>query len=278
MKHIAYRHFQLPADLWAKHKPTADSKRISIVVAAALGAGDMVFIVGERGCGKTHSLWLALKTTDHKIVEPLRLDREKLHIGDIQSAIVMQLSDEKPRHSGEARAGQVRRLLASTRAVLVIDEAHLLHHQTLRSLKRLRELGARGKARQSLPIILAGQRDTTSAIPEVGLRTDVLSLSGLSKTEARNILTSLIGRCASPQVIELIAGSAAARNWLELRQLVDNCLAQSMSSGKKITIKAVRQVLGDIAEHSDPAPEVNAPLPGAVANALASKQNRERAA
>lgn len=268
LKAESYRHFGLGSDPWPDYQQTGDARRIQTAVDSALKTGGMVAVTGERGVGKTYSLWRALGGhSDYTIIEPLRLDRENLHIGDIQRAIVAALSDETPRHSGEARAGQVRRLLrGAAKAVLVIDEAHLLHHQTVKALKRLRELGARGKRRALLPVVLIGQTNPAARIAEVRLRTEHLPLTGLTTREAGAILRQTLPRSADPDAIEALAAAPAARNWLELQRLTDTCLARAAGEGQtRLSAREVRAIL-------TPAPAEQAvsqaPAPGAIQAAL----------
>ena len=183
--------WDLPADPWSGvDLRTADATRAELLVRAAYDAHAMVSLIGHRGCGKTHAVRRAI-APGVKVVEPLRLDRERLHLGDIQAAIIRDLSDEPMRQSGEARSGQVRRLLgtAQPRTVLFIDDAHCLHPATVRGLKRLRELSYHGR-KSLIGVVLAGQRDVTANIPEVGLRSDRLTLAGLTAREAAEALSA----------------------------------------------------------------------------------------
>ena len=278
MRHILYDHFGLEADPWPDHHATADARRISLAITGALASGSMAAIVGERGAGKTHAVWRVLAAIgDCTVIEPLRLDRENLHIGDIQRAIVTALSGESPRHSGEARAGQVRRLLqAAGRPLLVIDEAHCLHHQTLRALKRLRELGARGRRGKALPVILIGQSDPVARVAEVSLRTDVVPLAGLSQDEAMQALQGALGKVTDAAAIRVMAKSDESRNWLELQRLADQCLGAAMAAGEqKLTLERAKQVLGaPNAKVADMSIQHNAPRPGQVAATLNGGKQR----
>jgi hypothetical protein len=71
--------------------------------------------------------------------------KEKLTIGGIMTAIILDLSDEAPRRDLEARSRQVTRLMGVAHVrhkrniCVVIEEAHRLHYNTLRSIKELRE-------------------------------------------------------------------------------------------------------------------------------------------
>ena len=241
--------FGLPADPWAGlSMETADGARVRNVVDAAIASRALVSIVGPRGSGKTHALRAVLRRRDDvALIEPLRLDRERLHIGDIATAVVRALSDERPRHGGEARSGQVRRLLGSASTgreiALVIDDAHALHPATLRALKRLRELSWRGRS-PLLAVVLLGQTDRVGAIPEVGLRTSTVTLAGLTATEAEAALDACAGRALADGVAEGLAGSPRARTWLDLQRLLDDCLAEAIARGDSaVTAKAAATVL-----------------------------------
>ena len=236
--YVARTHFGLPADPWAgKHHRTADVARAAILVNAAASAQGMVRIVGQRGMGKTHAVRQALaERASVRVVEPIRLDREKLHLGDIQAAIVRDLSDERPRLSGEARSGQVRRILGtavSRPPVLLIDDAHALHHATLKGLKRLRELSYRGVS-PLIGVILIGQADPARSTPEVALRSDRTVFAGLTGEDVRRAVAAAINRdreVVSAGALGAIEQSERARNWLDLQALIDACLARAASRG-----------------------------------------------
>ena len=236
--------FGLPADPWAGlGMETADGSRVRNVVGAAIASRALVSIVGPRGIGKTHALRAALRGRDDvAVIEPLRLDRERLHVGDIATAAVRALSDERPRHGGEARSGQVRRLLGMTSAhqeiALIIDDAHVLHPATLRALKRLRELAWRGRS-PLLTVVLLGQMDRAGAIPEVGLRTSTVPLAGLTAAEAEAALDACAGKVLAAGVASRLAASPRARTWLDLQRLLDDSLAEAIARGDSAVSLAV---------------------------------------
>ena len=274
-----YRHFGLAADPWPAHTDTADTRRMALAISDALATGGLLAIAAPRGSGKTHGLWRALAECEATVIEPLRLDRDKLHIGDIQRAIVTTLSDERPRHSGEARAGQVRRLIRATepRPVLVIDEAHHLHHATLRALKRLRELGARGRRTALLPVILVGQADPTARIAELALRADALTLTGLAQAEVKTTLKRVLGQVAEAEAITAIAAASRGGNWLELHRDVGRCLAAAMADGKRRLSRAVvTRTLGGARQAK--AAAAATPAAGEVAALLGEADQGRRAA
>lgn len=262
----------LGADPWAGagQLDTADLRRVAAAAEAAAGGG-LALVVGPRGSGKT-AAWRAALRGREAVVEPLRLDRERLTIGDVASAIAEQLSDEKPRHSGEARAAQARRLLAwrRGRAVVVIDDAHLLHGQTARALKRLREMRWSGDGPLAGVLLLA-QRDRLDAVPEVGLRTDRVRLAGLSATEAERALRAALSGAVEPGAVAAMARAEAARNWLDLRALADRCAEAAVARGaERIAAADVRAALGgEPARAPRQAPPADADVAAALARAAA---------
>ena len=264
MRILTRTRFGLPPDPWSGLAiETADAARAGQMIQAAVASQMMVSILGQRGSGKTRAVRAALSGLEVQEVEPLRLDRERLHLGDIQAAIVRELSDETPRRSGEARSYQVRRVLGTasrTRPVLlVLDDAHVLHRSTLRGLKRLRELVWLGVS-PLLGIVLLGQIDRTEDVPEVGLRSDSLRFGGLTQAEAGQALVQALnnGRVVLERsAVAALAASQRARNWLDLQALADDCLVEAAARGEEaITAAAVAVVLG---VKQRPAPAAQAP-------------------
>ncbi len=230
------QHFGLPADpCTSLDLDTIDSQRAGDLVRAAVEAQAFVSILGPAGSGKTRAVRQALTQDGVRVVEPIRLGRERMHIGDIETALVRDLSDERPRRSGEARSHQVRRILgAASRerpVVLTLDDGHLVHGQTLRALKRLRELTWLGRA-PLLGVVLIGQMDRLAGIRELDLRSDRLWLAGLTASEVRVALGGF--RAALEEsAVERICASHAARNWLELQRIVDLAIAEAIAQGAR---------------------------------------------
>ena len=234
MKIINRQHFGLPPNPWNNARPTADSTRVATLVGAAIQSQEFVSILGARGSGKTWAVRAALADHTVKVVEPLRLTRDKLHMGDIETALARELSDESPRRSGEARSYQVKRILGefsrTQPVVLVIDDAHVLHHQTLRALKRLREFSWLNRS-PLLGIVLIGQHDKTRGIDEVRLRSDQLWLEGLSTKEIAAAVRSATGQLFDAAAVQAIANSGQGTNWLDLQAIVDACLVAAKAQG-----------------------------------------------
>ncbi|MCY3730082.1 MAG: AAA family ATPase [Rhodospirillaceae bacterium] len=254
---------------------TGDAARVATLVGAAASTQAMVWITGPRGVGKTRAVRRALETQDIPLVEPLRLDRENLHLGDIQAAIVRDLSDETLRRSGEARSGQVRRILGTVRRppVLFIDESHALHHAAVRGLKRLRELSWLNRPAPLLGIVLAGQREPSARMAEVTLRSARLTMAGLSREEAGRAVADALnrkGRVIGFAALKHLSGDDRARNWLDLQQLVDAAIALALARGlDQIDDDVAAAVVGAVArtQASAPAP---APKPAAPSDEAVS--------
>ena len=286
MKLLTYEYFGLPMDPWAGFKlNTADSVRAAQLVRAAAQVRAFVSIEGPRGAGKTRAVRMALAGAGARVVEPLRLQRERLHLGDIETAIVRDLSDEAPRRSGEARSGQVRRILRAagsrSNVLLLIDDAHVLHHATLRGLKRLRELGGRDR-HAAIGVVLVGQSDRTARVPEIGLRSDRMRFAGLTVPEAKQVLHHALNRHTDVDLIggreiDALASSPRARNWLDLEALGDDCLAEAQARGlTRIDGACVGAILNPGDHRARPAKAAQAASDAAVGDVL--RNGRQAAA
>lgn len=228
--------FGLPADPWAAlDVRTADTLRVAALLRAAVSARAWVSVLGPRGAGKTRAVGSALGASDTQVVAPLRLDRERLHLGDVTAALVRELSSESLRRSGEARAAQVRRILgqrygAGAPVALLIDDAHLLHRATVIGLKRLRELSWRGRS-PLLAVVLVGQADRAAALPEAGLRQSSHWLAGLSSREVALALRQALGSKIADEAVDI---PPPVTNWLDLQRLIDEAIAAALARGADV--------------------------------------------
>lgn len=261
----------LPADPWAGAlQRTGDAVRVRRLVGAAAECGGLVAVVGRRGSGKTSAVRAAVAATGALAVEPCRLDRERLHIGDIVTALVIALGDdERPRHGAELRAAQARRLLGRRkgRVVLVVDDAERLAGATLRAIKRLREWSFGGRS-PLLAVVLAGQERRLVAVPEVDLRTSSMVMAGLTRAEAEAAVTSALGRVCPPAAAARIA-AAAGGNWLDLQQVADRALAEANAAGAaEVTPAAVDAATGEAPDTPAAPGPVEAPAAADLAAVL----------
>jgi type II secretory pathway predicted ATPase ExeA len=137
------------------------------IEAAMLDAarhGGFLAIIGEVGSGKSVMRRKVVeqlkKDGDVIVIFPQMIDKNRVNAASICDAIVMDLSEQRPRLKLEDKTRQVHKLLLerakqSFRAVLIIEEAHDLHTSTLKYLKRFYEL--EDGYRKLLGIILVGQ-------------------------------------------------------------------------------------------------------------------------
>lgn len=232
---------------------TGDGLRVRKILTMAVASRAMVSIVGERGLGKTEAVKAALKEIGCKIVKVERTDVEKTTIADIRKALILDLSDQTPKRDGEISSRQLRPVVGMAAenykkhgVVLVIEEAHRLHGNTLRSLKSLREADWMGES-ELFTIVLVGQSDpmTRPGVSEVRLRTDCVNMKGLSGDEAASYLRKVLGTWFDETALAVIPELPQSRNWLELQEASVLLLNRALSSGREaVTGEDVRALIG----------------------------------
>lgn len=136
--------------------------------------GGFLAVIGESGAGKSvmrRDLIDRIRREDQPIVciQPRIIDKERLTAGAICDAVILDVSQERPYKSLEAKARQIERLLtgsgrAGNSHVLLIEEAHDLAVSTLKYLKRFYEL--EDGFRKLLSIILIGQPELKGKLDE----------------------------------------------------------------------------------------------------------------
>lgn len=216
-----------------------DHLKIEKVVGLAVKSHSMVAVIGERGIGKSSAVRAALgKLKKVTVVVPAANDIHKLHIGDIEQALILDLSSEKPKRGREIRARQLRRILgeASTKndVVLVIEEAHHLHGMTLRAIKRTREMVWMGKT-ELFSVILVGQSDPMNkpGVSEVKLRADAVQMNGLSPDEVEDFVSRAMKSKAAADAVERISGLPGSHNFEDLKDLLFRLMEQALISGRR---------------------------------------------
>ena len=153
---------------------TSDTRFIAEYLYQTARVGGMVALIGESGSGKTTIRRYAIdrmQTEGQKVrvITPRIIDKSKLTASSICDAIIQDCSEEHPKRTLEAKARQIERILTnSSRAgwshVLMIEEAHDLHVQTLKYLKRFWELEDGFK--KLLAIVLIGQPEMKGKLDE----------------------------------------------------------------------------------------------------------------
>ncbi|MDD2468855.1 MAG: AAA family ATPase [Desulfobulbus sp.] len=216
-----------------------DHLKIEKVVGLAVKSHSMVAVIGERGIGKSSAVRSALgKLKNIKLVTPMANDIQKLHIGDIEQALILDLSSEKPKRGREIRARQLRRILgeASTKndVVLVIEEAHHLHGMTLRAIKRTREMIWMGKT-ELFSVILIGQSDPMNkpGVSEVKLRADAVQMNGLSSDEVDDFVSRAMNSAVASDAVKRISGLPGCHNFEDLKDMLFRLMEHALVSGRR---------------------------------------------
>jgi type II secretory pathway predicted ATPase ExeA len=165
-------HFGFARSLYgAGYYETSYHRQVLQNLRGAIHAGRLIAFTGLVGCGKT----LLLRQLQDTLVaekrvtvsKSLAVDKDRASLTTLITALFYDLSPEKepkiPAQS-EYRERALRDLVRKSKkpVVLFVDEAHDLHHKTLRGLKRLCEVVADGGA--VLSIVLAGHPKLRNAL------------------------------------------------------------------------------------------------------------------
>lgn len=129
-------------------------------------------VYGEVGSGKSvirKAVFHELKTEEIKVIYPAILDNTRITASSLVDAIVMDISEEKPKRALEQKSRQAVKLLrnramSGMKQVLIIEEAHQLNLPALKALKRIYEL--EDGFRRLIGIILIGQPELKHLLDE----------------------------------------------------------------------------------------------------------------
>lgn len=152
---------------------SAEHRYIFEAMIDAAKHGGFLAVIGEVGSGKSVMRRKVVEQLrrdgDTIVIFPQMIDKNRVNAASICDAIIMDLSETKPSMKLEAKARQVHKLLLERaqqnfRAVLIIEEAHDLHTNTLKYLKRFYEL--EDGYRKLLGIILIGQTELKTLFNE----------------------------------------------------------------------------------------------------------------
>lgn len=239
---------------------TADTTRIGQIIEYAVSSRAMVSIVGIRGDGKSRAVRAALDIKGFQIVFLRSPDKARLLITDIEQAMILELSDEKPKRGREIRSRQLRRILgqASRRreVVLVIEEGHQLHGMTLKALKSLREMDWMGEV-ELFTVVLIGQGDPMSkaGVAEVRLRADTVRMQGLVMSEVAAYVQGTVGRVFSAEAIEAVTQLPDVGNYLNLQEVLISLMGHALANGRDmVQIEDLKDLYGEkvVTERTDP--------------------------
>jgi type II secretory pathway predicted ATPase ExeA len=232
---------------------TADIARIKASISLALSSDSRqraVAILAETGAGKTTAIRHTLASMDVRAVQAERSNKERMTIDNIEYDLIAGVTDEPVRRDSNTRKRQLRRVLGEAvkrrPVVLIIEEAHRIHAQTLVALKTLMEMEWAGVCPLFTPV-LVGQYDPThkKGVREMGLRSDPISMKGLSTGEAREYVQATVGEHFEPDAIEAFSRLDAARNFLECQEALVAVMEKALATGsKRVTALEIFDVYG----------------------------------
>ena len=218
---------------------TSDMKRVKSIVNLAIKSKAMVSIVGERGIGKTIAVRKALKDRENiQLVKPITPDVERLRIGDIETAIILDLSNENVKRNKEIRIRQLRRVLGEasrkSRVVIILEEAHRIHGNTLRALKTLRELEWIGRS-PLFAVIFVGQANPLMkrGVDEVRLRAHSVYMKGLSSSEVIEYINLTVGNVFEEDGITALSRMCQGKSFLDIQEMIFEVMECAIVNGSE---------------------------------------------
>ena len=209
----ALQHFKLFKDPFSEEPEnerdifwSEDLSQAKNAILYAVERQGMVAIIGEWGSGKTtilNQVGEELRNNENIILsEALMPDKDRLRTVDIVDNLIWDLSEEteNPKRSYNARARQLRRLgelqaKQGKKIVVIVDDAHDLHIQTIIALRRMRDIHKIGMKRV-ISIIFLGQPKLKAMLdktPEIGSRIPMAIIGSLNGRAAEYLRFKLQG-------------------------------------------------------------------------------------
>lgn len=269
-------------------------------VCAAVQTGRLVVVSGLVGSGKTHllrriedELTRAGKVT---VAKSLAVDKRRTSLTSLIEAMFYDLSpgdraQVKIPKQAERRERDLRDLMKKGRrpVVLVVDEAHDLHHKTLTGLKRLMEVVA--DAGVLLSVLLVGHPRLRNDLrrpqmEEIGYRTTIFDYEGIGADQRRDYLAWLLGACAAEgvKVADLMDEDAVdmlaerLRTPLQIEMHLTLAFEQGFRlDAKPVTADIVEQVLSRAIDDLEPTLTRNGYDATAIAQQFNAKPSEVRA-
>ena len=134
-----------------------------------------------------------------KVIYPIIIDKTRITPGSLIDAVIMDVSDEKPKRSLEPKTRQALKLLrnratSGMKQTLIVEEAHLLNVKAMKALKQIYELED-GFSRL-IGIVLIGQPELKFLLDEtrhpemreVTRRVTCAEIGGLGKDLPRYLM------------------------------------------------------------------------------------------
>jgi type II secretory pathway predicted ATPase ExeA len=240
---------------------TSHHRQLLQDVKQAVYDGDLVALCGVVGAGKTATLRrlqdVLAKEGRVIVSRSMAVERNRATLGTLITALFCDLStDKRPKIPSqiELRDRALRDLVRKCRkpVVLIVDEAHDLHRNTLTGLKRLIEMVADGGGK--LSVLLAGWPRLRNelrqpAMEEIGYRTAVFSLEGVTGSQ-REYIEWVLATCSGgdrskvdgildPAAVDLLA--SRLRTPLQIEQH----LTLALETGYQASEKPVGEAIAD---------------------------------
>jgi type II secretory pathway predicted ATPase ExeA len=242
----------------AGYYETAHHRQLLQDIKQAVYDGDLVALCGVVGSGKTVTLRrlqdLLARENRVLVSKSVAVEKNRATLDTLITALFCDLStDKEPRipKQGELRERELRHLVRKRKKpiVLIVDEAHDLHHHTLTGLKRIIEMVADGDGK--LSVLLAGHPKLRNdlrnpTMEEIGYRTAVFSLEGVTGSQ-REYIRWLLGSCAAetttvddvldPAALDLLA--SRLRTPLQIEQHLTLALETGYQASEKPISEAI---------------------------------------
>lgn len=268
-------------------------------VCAAVQTGRLIVVSGLVGSGKTHLLRRIedelARAGKVAVAKSLAVDKRRTSLSSLIKALFYDLSpgdraQVKIPKQAERRERDLRDLMRKGKrpVVLVVDEAHDLHHKTLTGLKRLMEVVA--DAGVLLSVLLVGHPRLRNDLrrpqmEEIGYRTTSFDYEGIG-ADRRDYVAWLLGACAAEGVkvadlmdedaIDLIADRL--RTPLQIEMHLTLAFEQGFRfDTKPVTVEILEQVLSRAIDDLEPTLTRNGYDPVSLASQLGARPSDVRA-
>jgi type II secretory pathway predicted ATPase ExeA len=243
-------------------------------VCAVAQTGRLVVVAGLVGSGKTHLLTRIEEELGRSnriaVAKSLAVDKRRTSLPSLIEAMFYDLtlgdrSKVKIPKQPERRERELRDLMRKNKhpVVLIVDEAHELHHKTLTGLKRLMELAA--GAGVVLSVLLIGHPKLRNDLrrpqmEEIGYRSTTFEFEGVSG-HRRQFIAWLLEACTDDGIkpsdimdadaIDLLADRL--RTALQIEMHLTLAFDHAFRLGeKRVSAEVVEQVLSRAIDDLEP--------------------------
>jgi len=240
-----YRYFGIKTDPWDVLIPdTEDIQACRQAVHDALAYNHILVVVGDVGAGKTTFValmegdkslhWVTVDKENQETVSPQQLLRCLVR-GLRYDNRTGRIPSDPTLQTIEAKELLIKRLNAGQRVVLCLDDGQQFQARALRSLKRIREYRY-GTKRHLLSIVYlthTSGHHRLRQLEEIGRRSAVLELRGLTDDELRAYIGMTVGAYFTPEAVEAFVGHAGDRRPLVIQNQLVMLLNRAMLRGAK---------------------------------------------